>query len=165
MAVPWNQTRIFAPSTRRPASSVIRPCTKASGRSAVSRRKTSRRNSCSVGSRQLGTVRQGTAHSGVSREQKSTQSPGSLGSQSDGGMASGSTSGGVGPRPSHQMHPSGRSTQRTSRASMTDVDVLGAAERPRERRQDGERRHRQQQAERDPLRDSSFRHPALRVDR
>jgi hypothetical protein len=35
------------------------------------------------------------------------------------------------------MHPSGRSTQRTSRASMTDVDVLGAAERPRERRQPG----------------------------
>ncbi len=34
-------------------------------------------------------------------------------------MASGSTSGGVGPRPSHQMHPSGRSTQRTSRASTT----------------------------------------------
>ena len=58
-----------------PASSVTRPCTSASGRSAVSRRMISRRNSCSDGSRQLGTVRHGTAHSGARREQKSTQSP------------------------------------------------------------------------------------------
>jgi hypothetical protein len=75
MAVPWNQTLILAPSIRRPASSVIRPCTSASGRSAVSRRMISRRNSCSDGSRQLGPLCQGTAHSGASREQKSTQLP------------------------------------------------------------------------------------------
>ena len=31
MDVPWNQTLIFAPSMRRPASSVTRPCTSASG--------------------------------------------------------------------------------------------------------------------------------------
>ena len=41
------------------------------------------------------------------------------------GTASGSTSGGVGPRPSHQTHPSGRSTQRTSRVSTLAVDGVG----------------------------------------
>ena len=95
----------------------------------------SRRNSCSDGSRQLGTVRHGTAHSGARREQKSTQLPWSFGSQSDAGTASGSTSGGVGPRPSHQTHPSGRSTQRTSRMSTLAVDALGGDERLRSRGQ------------------------------
>ena len=35
----------------------------------------------------------------------------------------------IGPRPSHQMHPSGRSTQRTSRASLGDTAALEAIAR------------------------------------
>src|SRR5450432_2770981 len=135
MAVPWNHTLILAPSTRWPASSLTRPCTSDSGRSAVSRRKSWRRNSSSDGNRQLGPARQGTAHSGVRLVQKSTQEPGSLGSQSAAGSASGSTSGEVGPRPSQKTQPSGRSTQWTSRASSGVDEALGAAPESRERRQ------------------------------
>src|SRR5260221_710442 len=134
MAVPWNQTPILAPSMRCPASSLTRPWTSASARSAVSRRKSSRRNSSSEGKRQLPPARHGTAHSGVRLVQKSTQVPGSLGSQREAGSASGSTSGDVGPRPSQKTQPSGRSTQRTSRASKGADEALGAVDRPRERR-------------------------------
>ena len=70
---------------------------------------------------------------GAKREQKSTQLPGSLGSQSDDGTASGSTRGRIGPRPSHQTQPSGRSTQRTSRVSMLLAEAFGAADRLRSR--------------------------------
>src|ERR1700690_29122 len=118
MVVPWYETRTLAPSSRRPASSRTRPCRTNSGRSAVSWRNTSRLNSSSEESRQLGPRAHGVAHSGARREQKSTQFPESFGSQSDDGGSSGSSSGGGAPRPSHRTQPSGRSTQRTSRGSM-----------------------------------------------
>jgi len=126
MAVPWNQARTLAPSMRRPASSVTRPCRTTSGRSLVSRRKISRRNSSSVSTTQPVPENHGVAHSGARREQNSTQFAGSFGSQSEDGTSSGSRSGGGGPRPSQSMQPSGRSTHRTLCGSVAVTVAAGA---------------------------------------
>ena len=72
-----------------------------------------------------------TAHSGARREQKSTQSPGVLGiAERRRDARRDRPAAGIGPRPSHQMQPSGRSTQRTSRASMTAADGDGRRRAP-----------------------------------